>query len=775
MKRFFTLILVLGLLFTIHASAQWQEVNNGLYGASIYSIAVSGNDIFVGTNGSGVFLSTGLGESWVQKNNGLTDYIVNAIAIKGSTIVAGTTSGIFISMDYGNTWEQRNNGLTMPDVRALAFMGDTIFAGSRDYDGMYNPSNSGSLYSSIDGGNTWIEKNNGLNKLKVFSIFVRGKDLFVGTLHGLYHSTDKGESWEVTGFSTNAVTDIDFAGNVIFIATDSGLFYSSDMGVTWGIKEHVGSDCLVINGNTIIAGANYGVWTSTDSGDNWVSTQISDVIVQSLATCNNKIIAGTNQGLYISQDIGATWAKKVKGITNASIPAIIKDKNTLYAATKYDGVYSSTNNGDNWVQKNTGFSDFKLLSFSANGNDLYAGTYGGGVFYSSDNGDSWAQRNNGFDGLIIPSIITLDNNVFAGGKGGVYLSTDKGYNWILQKIKPQGGEYDPLALTKDTIYVGHDGNVYKTTNKGETWIGADFFGINTYSIAVDSNYVVVGTENGIYISSDYGATWKLIAFKNIYMCSIAFIDNKIIVGNDEGVSFSQDFGKNWYRRNQGLTNSRIMTLSIIGNELFAGADGGGVYKCDLNYFQNQMPTISSISDLTTELNTPVEANFTVTDEDPNSIILTAVSNNQVLIHSSDCTFSGPGNDRTIKITPQKDKYGVSTITLTVSDGEYQSTEQFKVTVKKGQGIDESNQESFLLNITPNPAYNNIRISIANDLQNVNLKITNTKGTVVYQNNTSYFSKNNPMEIETKAFPAGVYFCTITDGIVSETIKFVVAK
>ena len=57
------------------------------------SIAVSGSNVFAGSTGNGVFLSTNAGTSWAQVNTGLTDTLVQSLAISGRNLFAGTYNG----------------------------------------------------------------------------------------------------------------------------------------------------------------------------------------------------------------------------------------------------------------------------------------------------------------------------------------------------------------------------------------------------------------------------------------------------------------------------------------------------------------------------------------------------------------------------------------------------------------------------------------------------------------------------------------------------------
>ena len=58
-------------------------------------------NIFAGTYGGGVFLSTDNGASWTAVNNGLTNPDINTLAINGTNIFAGTNEGVFLSTNNG--------------------------------------------------------------------------------------------------------------------------------------------------------------------------------------------------------------------------------------------------------------------------------------------------------------------------------------------------------------------------------------------------------------------------------------------------------------------------------------------------------------------------------------------------------------------------------------------------------------------------------------------------------------------------------------------------
>jgi len=97
------LVMALFVAFTHTADAQWAT--NGPYGGSVYSLAVSGNNIFAATKFGGVFLSTNNGTSWTAANTGLpTTSTVTILASSGGNILAGTDVRLFLSTNNGASW-----------------------------------------------------------------------------------------------------------------------------------------------------------------------------------------------------------------------------------------------------------------------------------------------------------------------------------------------------------------------------------------------------------------------------------------------------------------------------------------------------------------------------------------------------------------------------------------------------------------------------------------------------------------------------------------------
>ncbi len=111
---------------------------------------------------------------------------------------------------------------------------------------------------------------------------------------------------------------------------------------------------------------------------------------------------------------------------------------------------------------------------------------------------------------------------------------------------------------------------------------------------------------------------------------------------------------------------------------------------------NTAPVISNIPDQITPAGTPTApVAFTVSDaESPaTNLQVTAASSDQTIVPTANITIGGTGTNRTITITPAAAQTGVSTITVTVSDGLATAVDTFVVTAGTPQKL-------YLANLAP---------------------------------------------------------------------------
>ena len=205
-------------LLPYHVEAQWVQTN-GPYGGSVVCLAASGTNLFAGTRGDGVFVSTNNGTNWTQGSIGLTNLSVWALAVSGTNLFAGTVGGgVFLSTNNGASWTQSSIGLTNLSVWAFAVSGTNLFAGT----------SGGGVFLSTNNGTSWTEADTGLiNTSSVWAFAVSGTNLFVGAYGGgVFVSTNNGASWTAvnTGLTDIYVQALAISGTNLFAGTWKGIW-----------------------------------------------------------------------------------------------------------------------------------------------------------------------------------------------------------------------------------------------------------------------------------------------------------------------------------------------------------------------------------------------------------------------------------------------------------------------------------------------------------------------------------------------------------------------
>ncbi|MEX2055284.1 MAG: sialidase family protein, partial [Candidatus Andersenbacteria bacterium] len=236
---------------TMNSDTSWTAVNSGLTNPLVRAFALSGTNLFVGTNGGGVFRSSDNGTSWTAVNTTFSS--VFAFAVSGTNLFAGTTNGrVILSSNNGTNWTEVNTNLTVTHVFALAVSGTNLFAGT--YGG------------------------------------------------GVFLSTNNGTSWTATGLTNNFVNSLVVSGTNLFAGTANGIFLSANNGANWiavntGLTNTV-VQALAVSGTNLFAGTNGGVFRSTNNGTSWtaINTGLTNTSVRALTVFGANLFAGTDGG-----------------------------------------------------------------------------------------------------------------------------------------------------------------------------------------------------------------------------------------------------------------------------------------------------------------------------------------------------------------------------------------------------------------------------------------------------------------------------------------------
>jgi photosystem II stability/assembly factor-like uncharacterized protein len=247
--------------------------------------------------------------------------------VSGNNIYAGTDGGlIFLSTDYGSNWKVLDTlvgkayGLPVsppPEITSIVASDGNLFAGIGA--GHFG------VYLSTNNGRSWVEIDSDLLRLPslgypISCLGVVNKTLFAGSLNGIFRSTNNGKNW-TNSLEMSFVFQFAVIGTSIYAASYNGVVVSSDEGLTWKV-ENAGLPIQPIRsiihiagiGTSLIAWTNEGIYRFINGGANWdyVGSGLVSSDINTLNARGNVLFAA-GTGLFISSNEGANWTRTSRG------------------------------------------------------------------------------------------------------------------------------------------------------------------------------------------------------------------------------------------------------------------------------------------------------------------------------------------------------------------------------------------------------------------------------------------------------------------------------
>lgn len=287
-----------GIYRSIDNAQTWQYL--GLDEKPIYAIEVCSNGDIIAGVFSGIFKSNDNGNTWYEIYYS-SGNITNIISLPNGYIFAGGVDnlhGIIRSKDFGETWDTVHvfTNYGQENLKAL-----TVSAEDHVYAGTYNMFGEGSIWFTIDLGETWTEI--GTPDFPpywpwIFSLAVHLQgDLFAGFYgQGLYRYNFTTQQWTALYYPWVTPDDILFIGdNKIFVGLEQdpngtdGVIYSEDGGQSFemlnsGMNGGNGTSIsyLFHNQDNFIYAFGWGFYKSIEPVFTGVEEQSIPEVVQSL-------------------------------------------------------------------------------------------------------------------------------------------------------------------------------------------------------------------------------------------------------------------------------------------------------------------------------------------------------------------------------------------------------------------------------------------------------------------------------------------------------------
>jgi photosystem II stability/assembly factor-like uncharacterized protein len=529
--------------------------------------------------------------------------------------VTDNPSGVNKSYDGGKTWVQRNAGIANrsgPSLDGVPVFSltidpnnpDIVWAGTQYARG---------VYKSVDGGESWTRKDNGIvegNELSVRNFGIRpgdsnvvfaGVEITTGVMGTefdkargkIYKTVDGGESWRCVWEGDSLVRFVlHDPGNPQVLYASTGIFdreayndvgvgvlKSTDGGETWrpinnGIPEAEGNrfvgflEMHPTNPQILFAAAGMGsrpggIFRTADGGDNWQKVLSGEVMtVVTISPSNPSVVyAGSGSAFYRSDDGGNSWQRFAKHEGGAYWgPPGVNAGFPISAVVDPDVPYT-----------------------------VFANNYNGGNFVSTDGGRTWANASKGYTGAHLHDIAVAAGHpavVYTVGRSGPFRSDRGGEAWTGLAFAPAlESEWAAVALNpadRRQVLVSDEFNglLWKSTDGGSSWRT-----VFNHPEAGDP-CPLVECRHG-FRSIAYAPSNPNIVYAGMSR-SRRTVDNGEFPGPSFGMFKSVDGGETWAEINNGLetplinihriavhpANPDIVYIGTWRDGVFKTADGG---------------------------------------------------------------------------------------------------------------------------------------------------------------------------------------------------------
>jgi len=243
-------------------------------------------------------------------------------------------------------------------------------------------------------------------------ISVQGDTIFAAGINKFYYSYDSGNSWDSTAVidpELDYITDISIAAERMYVATGNmGIWSSTNSGQNWQ-EDNSGLSGLgalhiagfAVRGDSLYAGT-YGAgvfvkkistnssWSAYNQGIPWGN-------IESLHNIDGRLFAGAGANGTVSQQAypGHTWTEipfdVFDGLDNFFLGVVRQGDVLLAAGTRK--LYRTTDDGATWTSYNPGTGYLGLARFAVNGQRVYVQlakpTGLPFLLYTDDQGENW--------------------------------------------------------------------------------------------------------------------------------------------------------------------------------------------------------------------------------------------------------------------------------------------------------------------------------------------------------------------------------------------------
>ncbi|MCB9057288.1 MAG: hypothetical protein H6627_01910 [Calditrichae bacterium] len=408
------------------------------------SVALLGCTTSVYPIPQGIYITGDKGENWQFPEGIKEPTYARDFKMYNGAFYMGSNFGVFKTEDQGRVWQAINQGLPTGNIDKLLALNNQLYALSNSDRSLYQLSDTtwslisinlsiydistdgtdifllsnGSLYQFSLDDNSVTDITPGLIATSLEPFVVDDEIVLAGAYDRWYRTADGGDNW--TELTEPLLRQFVLKEQDMFAVGPQGIYHSTDKGQTWGQAQNGIPPNYQNYSNTVSSVGPYifagfsklrardhltpiweagGIYRSADNGKSWTAASVGlpsegavKTPIYTILACDDHLIIKTYSGLYRSVDNGDSWSAFSDGMSqNNFVIRYSGFEDRIFAITS-KGIYYSQADKSEWQSLNNGFPDifdqvdvyyYRFLRYK--GNLYLVNTMPGGDLYQLQN------------------------------------------------------------------------------------------------------------------------------------------------------------------------------------------------------------------------------------------------------------------------------------------------------------------------------------------------------------------------------------------------------
>jgi len=593
------------ILFPFISSAQWTKTA-GPVETGATTIELVDTALFLGTNGTGLFLSANNGSNWnivTSYPDSAIQFPISKVVYHASKIYVANTHRIYVSSNYGTSFQYGDAGL--PDTLYnynLYNANNTLYATAQ----LVNPITFNTItnfYYYNDFTGQWQQVGNIPANYTVTSVAALHDTIYCAMFgHGIYFTKTNGATWDSLNASngvlgSNNIRLLAAYGQKIYaIAYDNiPVLYASTNGLSWTsvTLSFTGGNTIsnmAVRNDTLCLASPGVTYVSPDDGTSWKSTPLPYYSINEIKFKGNRIIAADPGSGFVYTSNDSNWYTSNTGLNYSTPYHLAYTYNNLYAMDGYN-TFHTNNTGNTWTEDTDRL--FNMSGIARMGNKLIGfSKYGQNGLHSYDQGQTWEFDVTPGVGLLVSKSIVdnVNRKIYAWGQADVRRSDDYGKTWNSLFYSTTYNTHDTLFTSMAQIrnrlfltWVDSSSKLFYSDDTGAHWQQI-VTGDQIYHVEAVDTTLVIGTNNGIRTSTDMGGNFTTVNGGNLFQTYV----NGATLFNFKGpfsntIQYSTDHGATWTDVSPSLdTTGSINDIIMDATYLYAATNQHSVWRRSLS-------------------------------------------------------------------------------------------------------------------------------------------------------------------------------------------------